>query len=99
MTKINMTREMDTTIAALRLWQRLRHAGLPEMEIAEDHGPAISNDEIDGLVARLQFDAGDDIEPEPIVIEVSGGVAWETRNPIGFPVEIIDHDNEEAEGE
>jgi hypothetical protein len=34
-----------------------------------------------------------------VVIEVWGGVAYVTKRPRGVEVEIIDHDNEEAEAD
>jgi hypothetical protein len=40
--------ECDTIIAALRLWQR--SPAYPEIDIAEDHGEALGDSEIDLLI-------------------------------------------------
>ena len=40
--------ECDTIIAALRLWQR--SPAYPEMELAEEHGEALGDAEIDRLI-------------------------------------------------
>ena len=34
-----------------------------------------------------------------VVVEVTGGVAWVTKCPENVIIEIIDHDNQEAEEE
>lgn len=38
-------------------------------------------------------------EPRKVIVEVYGGVAEVTYCPPGVEVEIIDHDNEEAEND
>jgi hypothetical protein len=43
------SRQTDTLIAALRLWQRA--PAYPEIEIAEEHGKMLSDKEIDDLIA------------------------------------------------
>jgi hypothetical protein len=48
--KISLT-ELDTIIAALRLWQR--SPAYPEIEIAEEHGEMLSDDAIDALIERI----------------------------------------------
>jgi hypothetical protein len=40
--------ERDTIIAALRLWQR--SPAYPEIDIAEEHGQALGDAEIDALI-------------------------------------------------
>ena len=40
--------ECDTIIAALRLWQR--SPAYPEIDIAEEHGEALGDAEIDSLI-------------------------------------------------
>lgn len=50
-------RELDTILAALRLWQREQDT-LHDREllaIAGEHGRALDNDEIDALCVRINF--------------------------------------------
>lgn len=65
-------REYDTVLAALRVYQTagddcqtfasVRDERLRAREIAEDHGDALTNSEIDDLILRGQFDG----KPEPL---------------------------------
>lgn len=58
--------EFDTVLAALRLWQRTvaerRDMG-PEMEIASERGPCLSNNQIDTLCERINVEAPADLDP------------------------------------
>lgn len=50
-------RELDTVLAALRLWQR-EHLEVLDREllaIAGEHGRALDEDEIDALCVRINF--------------------------------------------
>ena len=47
-------REFDTVVASLRHWQRELTLGKPiYLELAEEHGEALTSDEIDELIARI----------------------------------------------
>jgi hypothetical protein len=52
-----LARELDTVLPALRLWQKedahtADYAGAI-LELAEEHGDALTNDEIHGLCERI----------------------------------------------
>jgi hypothetical protein len=96
-------REYDTVLAALRFWQAHGSqpcgTGLPLdqenalQEIADEHGTALSGDEIDELIERVQFD--DKSEPAPIIV-VEGGVVQNVFYPVpdgtGEPISPAAHD-------
>lgn len=47
-------REFDAILAGLRLWQSERERGQePMMDIATEHGKALSSDEVDDLCERI----------------------------------------------
>jgi hypothetical protein len=52
-----LARELDTVLAALRLWQKQdAHTADYDgaiLEFAEEHGDALTNDEIDDLCERI----------------------------------------------
>lgn len=61
-------RQLDTILAALRIWQGASQA--EANKIARQHGPALDAEEIDQLVALLN--AGQ-LQPEPVRKVQKGG--------------------------